>query len=93
YWGGEVDVCINSWTLSKGLWLGADVDGIVGAIRLRPGSGTRATILGAGATARSALLALVRLGITEVDLLVRSASRAVAAAELGTRLGLAVEIG
>ncbi|MCT1765371.1 shikimate dehydrogenase [Brevibacterium casei] len=70
-----------------------DVDGIVGAIRLRPGSGTRATILGAGATARSALLALVRLGITEVDLLVRSASRAVAAAELGTRLGLAVEIG
>ncbi len=29
YWGGEVDVCINSWTLSKGLWLGADVDGIV----------------------------------------------------------------
>lgn len=29
YWGGEVDVCINSWTLSNGLWLGADVDGIV----------------------------------------------------------------
>ncbi len=29
YWGGEVDACINSWTLSNGLWLGADVDGIV----------------------------------------------------------------
>lgn len=29
YWDGEVDVCINSWTLSNGLWLGADVDGIV----------------------------------------------------------------
>ncbi|WP_432851882.1 squalene cyclase [Amycolatopsis sp. CA-161197] len=28
YWDGEVDVCINSWTLSNGLWLGADVDGI-----------------------------------------------------------------
>ncbi|MGW4488176.1 squalene cyclase [Amycolatopsis sp. NPDC004368] len=28
YWGGEVDVCINSWTLSNGLWLGADVHGI-----------------------------------------------------------------
>ncbi|WP_137825457.1 squalene cyclase [Brevibacterium sp. 2SA] len=28
YWGGEVDVCINAWTLSNGLWLGADVDGI-----------------------------------------------------------------
>lgn len=29
YWGGEVDVCINSWTLSNGLWLGAPVDGLV----------------------------------------------------------------
>lgn len=29
YWGGEVDCCINAWTLSNGLWLGADVDGIV----------------------------------------------------------------
>ncbi len=29
FWGGEVDCCINSWTLSNGLWLGADVDGIV----------------------------------------------------------------
>lgn len=29
YWDGEVDVCINSWTLSNGLWLGADVAGIV----------------------------------------------------------------
>lgn len=28
YWGGEVDCCINSWTLSNGLWLGADVDAI-----------------------------------------------------------------
>ena len=28
YWGGEVDCCINSWTLSNGLWLGADVEGI-----------------------------------------------------------------
>ena len=29
YWSGEVDVCINSWTLSNGLWLGADVDDLV----------------------------------------------------------------
>jgi hypothetical protein len=29
YWGGEVDCCINSWTLSNGLWLGADVDALV----------------------------------------------------------------
>jgi len=29
YWGGEVDCCINAWTVANGLWLGADVDGIV----------------------------------------------------------------
>jgi len=28
YWGGEVDCCINAWTLSNGVWLGADVEGI-----------------------------------------------------------------
>ncbi|MET9226124.1 squalene cyclase [Lentzea sp. NPDC003310] len=28
YWGGEVDCCINSWTLANGVWLGAEVDGI-----------------------------------------------------------------
>lgn len=28
YWGGEVDVCINSWTLANGVWLGADVEKI-----------------------------------------------------------------
>ncbi|MFZ8757442.1 squalene cyclase [Microbacterium sp. HMH0099] len=28
YWGGEVDVCINAFTLANGAWLGADVDGI-----------------------------------------------------------------
>ncbi|MFG6474925.1 squalene cyclase [Microbacterium sp. P06] len=28
YWGGEVDVCINSFTLANGAWLGADVSGL-----------------------------------------------------------------
>ncbi len=28
YWGGEVDVCINSYTLATGAWLGADVAGL-----------------------------------------------------------------
>ena len=27
YWGGEVDCCINAWTLANGVWLGADVAG------------------------------------------------------------------
>ncbi|MFI6536057.1 squalene cyclase [Nonomuraea sp. NPDC050547] len=29
YWGGEVDCCINAWTAGNGVWLGADVTGIV----------------------------------------------------------------
>lgn len=28
YWNGEVDVCINSYTLASGAWLGADVSGL-----------------------------------------------------------------
>jgi hypothetical protein len=28
-WGGEVDVCINSYTLAAGAWLGADVSALV----------------------------------------------------------------
>ena len=28
YWGGEVDCCINAFTLANGLWLGADVTGV-----------------------------------------------------------------
>jgi hypothetical protein len=29
YWGGEVDCCINAWTIANGLWLGAEINGIV----------------------------------------------------------------
>lgn len=28
YWGGEVDACINGFTLANGAWLGAEVSGI-----------------------------------------------------------------
>lgn len=28
YWGGEVDVCINSYTLAAGAWLGTDVSAL-----------------------------------------------------------------
>ncbi len=28
YWGGEVDCCINAWTLANGTWLGVDVSAI-----------------------------------------------------------------
>lgn len=29
YWSGEVDCCINAWTVANGVWLGADIIGIV----------------------------------------------------------------
>lgn len=29
YWGGEVDCCINGYTLANGAWLGADISGIL----------------------------------------------------------------
>lgn len=30
YWGGEVDCCINAYTLANGIWLGADVASLPG---------------------------------------------------------------
>lgn len=30
YWEGEVDCCINAWTVANGSWLGADIESIVG---------------------------------------------------------------
>jgi hypothetical protein len=30
YWGGEVDCCINAYTLANGAWLGADVSSLAG---------------------------------------------------------------
>ncbi|MET0704713.1 MAG: squalene cyclase [Mycobacterium sp.] len=29
YWDGEVDCCINAWTVANGVWLGAEIAGIV----------------------------------------------------------------
>jgi hypothetical protein len=29
YWGGEVDCCINAFTVANGVWLGADIGGLV----------------------------------------------------------------
>lgn len=70
-----------------------DVQGIVRAVT--PGVSTadsdgadRATILGAGATAASALLACRELGITTVEFLVRNPDRARRVLELSKQLGM-----
>ncbi|MCM1012548.1 shikimate dehydrogenase [Brevibacterium sp. XM4083] len=73
-----------------------DVDGIVRALTpvlpdTEAAGRGRATILGAGATARSALLACHRLGVTEVDILVRSPARAAAVLDLADRLGMSAD--
>ncbi|WP_353828310.1 shikimate dehydrogenase [Agromyces sp. SYSU T0242] len=71
-----------------------DIGGIVGAL----GHGGvdrvhRAVLLGGGATAASALIAMAELGAAEVDVLVRDPSRALGVVELGRRVGLVVRVG
>ncbi|MFE2913870.1 shikimate dehydrogenase [Kitasatospora indigofera] len=66
-----------------------DVPGLVNALRERGvGSVPAAAVLGAGATASSALAALAQICTGEVTVYVRSAERAREMAELGERLGL-----
>lgn len=80
----------NTLTRLPGGWRGdnTDVHGLEQALRdaglTTSGS---AVVVGSGATARSALLALSRLGVREVRLLVRDEVRA-GAVELAARLGL-----
>ena len=65
-----------------------DVPGMVAALRERwPAPVTRARILGGGATAASALLALSSLGCDEVVLGVRDAARAAETLRVAERLG------
>ncbi|MEU1958314.1 shikimate dehydrogenase [Nocardia sp. NPDC019304] len=72
-------------------WLAdcTDVDGVLGALR---GGGvtdlTDAVVLGAGGTARPALLALSELGAKSVTVVARDAGRARGALELAERLGM-----
>ncbi|VFA98458.1 shikimate dehydrogenase [Nocardia cyriacigeorgica] len=70
-----------------------DVDGVLGALR---GGGVEAlaeaVVLGAGGTARPALLALAELGATAVTIVARDAGRAASAVDLAHRLGLTAAV-
>ncbi|MET8799929.1 shikimate dehydrogenase [Nocardia sp. NPDC004568] len=70
-----------------------DVDGVLGALR---GGGVRelseAVVLGAGGTARPALLALAELGAATITIVARDAGRAASARELAERLGTTVRV-
>lgn len=70
-----------------------DVDGVLGALR---GGGVttldRAVVLGAGGTARPALLALSELGADAVTIIARDAARARGAVELAEQLDMTVAV-
>ncbi|MEU4340731.1 shikimate dehydrogenase [Nocardia sp. NPDC023852] len=70
-----------------------DVDGVFGALR---GGGVtelaEGVVLGAGGTARPALLAMAELGAKAVTVIARDAGRAVGALELADRLGMAAAL-
>ncbi|MFD0361103.1 shikimate dehydrogenase [Nocardia sp. GCM10030253] len=70
-----------------------DVDGVIGALR---GGGVtelaEAVVLGAGGTARPALLALAELGAQQVTVIARDAGRARTALDLAERLGMTATV-
>lgn len=88
---------VNTVTPSEGSWRGSNTDvfGITESLR-RAGvtePPATATVLGAGATARSAIAALARLGAREVSILARRQDAARQAADLAEALGLSAHVG
>ncbi len=70
-----------------------DVDGVRGALRGGGVTGlSEAVVLGAGGTARPALLALTELGAHRITIVARDAGRAANACELARRLGADPEV-
>lgn len=81
----------NTLVRTEGGWRAdcTDVDGVLGA--LRDGGVTElaeGVVLGAGGTARPALLAMAELGAKAVTVIARDAGRAGGALELAERLGM-----
>ena len=71
-----------------------DVRGLTEALQSGGlGSSRTARVLGGGATARSALVSLLRLGVTEVELRTRRIEQARELAEFGARIGLTASAG
>lgn len=70
-----------------------DIEGIVRAVRhAGAGSPKQALVLGGGGTASAAVAALARMGVERAQICVRSPQKAEPLAELGRRLGIAVEL-
>ena len=85
----------NTIVRRQGRLLGSntDIPGIAAALRdqgVASGQPSAVTVLGAGATARSALAGLAELGVEAVDVYARSPEARAAMASLGSALGVTV---
>ena len=69
-----------------------DVGGLVNALAAGGVAAERATVLGSGATARSTLVSLARLGVAEVTVVARSPAKAAVLVPLAERLGVRVRL-
>jgi shikimate dehydrogenase len=91
----RVIASVNTVLPAGGGWRGDNTD-IYGITQALTAAGlaqapATATVLGAGATARSALAALARLGVQQVTMCARRPGNAVEASLVGTRLGLRMQ--
>ncbi len=94
-WTAQATTSANTLLLPSRKAYNTDVDGLVTALQ-RAGfaepPGFEATVLGVGATARSAVAAMHRLGASSIHMLARRPETAIPARETGERLGVAVEV-
>lgn len=83
----------NTVVIEQGRWLGSntDVSGMVAALHAIGAEGATASILGAGATARSAVAASRDLGVSELRIWARRATACRGLAELAERCGLVAQ--
>lgn len=90
----ELTGAVNTLLLGDGpAGFNTDVGGIVDALaEAHIAEVERVRILGAGATAASALVAAAEIGAARVDVRARRAAAAAALVDLGERLGLVVEV-
>ncbi len=87
---------VNTVIPSPAGWRGAntDITGVVDAVaRVQSHVPATATVLGAGATARSVVAALAELGVTRVTVCARRHQEAVECCALATRLGMSAQAG
>ena len=94
-WTAEVTNSANTLLLAQRQAFNTDVDGVVTALR-RAGfahrEGFPATVVGAGATARSAVAAVQQLGAARVDVLARRPERTVDVSRAAESIGIELHV-